>query len=114
VPLVYLLCNFSESPTQWFRAQRKYRQTNCRNSLDDRPTSEGEKTQARGMKESRQLWRICNRFRLLVRPNLATEQRTIHVAAVVGSIIFLTSVIFVAGKPLISACFRMMASSLAR
>jgi hypothetical protein len=49
-----------------------------------------------------------------VRPNLATEQRTIYVAAVVGSIIFLTSVIFVAGKPLISACFRMMASSLAR
>jgi hypothetical protein len=47
-------------------------------------------------------------------PNLATEQRTIHAAAVVGSIIFLTSVIFVAGKPLISACFRMMASSLAR
>ena len=47
-------------------------------------------------------------------PILATEQRTIHEAAVVGSIIFLTSVIFVAGKPLISACFRMMASSLAR
>jgi hypothetical protein len=47
-------------------------------------------------------------------PNLATDQRTIHGAAVVGSIIFLTSVIFVAGKPLISACFRMMASSLAR
>jgi hypothetical protein len=47
-------------------------------------------------------------------PDLATEQRPIHEAAVVGSIIFLTSVIFVAGKPLISACFRMMASSLAR
>jgi hypothetical protein len=47
-------------------------------------------------------------------PNLATERGTIHEAAVVGSIIFLTSVIFVAGKPLISACFRMMASSLAR
>jgi hypothetical protein len=47
-------------------------------------------------------------------PNLATDQRTIHEAAVVGSIIFLTSVIFVAGKRLISACFRMMASSLAR
>jgi tripartite tricarboxylate transporter family receptor len=35
-------------------------------------------------------------------------------AAVVGSIIFFTSVILVAGKPLISACLRMMASSLAR
>ena len=35
-------------------------------------------------------------------------------ASVVGSIIFFTSVIFVAGKPLISACLRMMASSLAR
>jgi hypothetical protein len=35
-------------------------------------------------------------------------------AAVVGSIIFLTSVILVAGKPLISACLRMTASSLAR
>ena len=39
-------------------------------------------------------------------PNFATEQHTIHAAAVVGSIIFLTSVIFVAGKPLISACFQ--------
>jgi hypothetical protein len=38
----------------------------------------------------------------------------VHEAAVVGSIIFFTSVIFVAGKPLISACLRMMASSLAR
>src|SRR5262249_29979020 len=37
-----------------------------------------------------------------------------HPAAVVGSIILRTSVIFVAGKPLISACLRMMASSLAR
>ena len=37
-----------------------------------------------------------------------------HAAAVVGSIIFFTSVIFVAGKPLTSACLRMMASSLAR
>jgi hypothetical protein len=37
-----------------------------------------------------------------------------HDAAVVGSIILLTSVIFVAGKPLISACLRMIASSLAR
>jgi hypothetical protein len=35
-------------------------------------------------------------------------------ASVVGSIIFFTSVIFVAGKPLISACLRMMASSRAR
>jgi hypothetical protein len=37
-----------------------------------------------------------------------------HEAAVVGSIIFFTSVILVAGKPLISACLRMIASSLAR
>jgi hypothetical protein len=37
-----------------------------------------------------------------------------HDDAVVGSIIFFTSVIFVAGKPLISACLWMMASSLAR
>src|SRR5262245_8004665 len=41
------------------------------------------------------------------------EVREFH-AAVVGSIIFFTSVILVAGKPLISACLRMMASSLAR
>src|SRR5262245_18198509 len=41
------------------------------------------------------------------------EAREFH-AAVVGSIIFFTSVILVAGKPLISACLRMMASSLAR
>jgi hypothetical protein len=34
--------------------------------------------------------------------------------AAVGSIIFFTSVIFVAANPLISACLRMMASSLAR
>ena len=34
---------------------------------------------------------------------------TSHDAAVVGSIIFLTSVIFVAGKSLISACLRMIA-----
>lgn len=34
--------------------------------------------------------------------------------SVVGSIILRTSVIFVAGKPLISACFRMMPLSLAR
>jgi hypothetical protein len=37
-----------------------------------------------------------------------------HEAAVVGSIIFFTSVILVAGKPLISACLRMIDSSLAR
>src|SRR6267154_645284 len=35
-------------------------------------------------------------------------------AAVVGSIIFFTSVIFVAGNPLISACFLMLSSSFAR
>ena len=35
-------------------------------------------------------------------------------AAVVGSIIVLTSVIFVAGNPLISACLRMTPSSFAR
>ena len=35
-------------------------------------------------------------------------------ALVVGSIIFLTGVSLVAGKPLISACLRMIASSLAR
>ena len=34
--------------------------------------------------------------------------------AVVGSIVLRISVIFVAGKPLISACLRMMPSSLAR
>jgi hypothetical protein len=34
--------------------------------------------------------------------------------SVVGSIILRTSVILVAGKPLISACLRMMASSFAR
>ena len=34
--------------------------------------------------------------------------------SVVGSIIFRTSVILVAGKPLISACLRMIASSFAR
>jgi hypothetical protein len=34
--------------------------------------------------------------------------------AVVGSIIFRTSVILVAGKPLIAACSRMIHSSLAR
>jgi len=34
--------------------------------------------------------------------------------SVVGSIILRTSVIFVAGKPLISACLWMSASSLAR
>jgi hypothetical protein len=34
--------------------------------------------------------------------------------SVVGSIILRISVILVAGKPLISACFRMMSSSLAR
>ena len=39
---------------------------------------------------------------------------TAQAAAVVGSIIFFTSVILVAGKPLISACLRMIASSLAR
>ena len=38
----------------------------------------------------------------------------VHAASVVGSIIFRTSVILVAGKPLISACRRMMSSSLAR
>jgi hypothetical protein len=37
-----------------------------------------------------------------------------YVAAVVGSIIFFTSVILVAGNPLISACLRMIPSSLAR
>ena len=40
--------------------------------------------------------------------------RRAYAVAVVGSIIFLTSVTFVAGKPLISACLRIMASSLAR
>jgi hypothetical protein len=35
-------------------------------------------------------------------------------AAVAGSIIFFTWVIFVAGKPLISACLRIIASSLAK
>jgi len=44
----------------------------------------------------------------------APKRREFHAAAVVGSIIFFTSVIFVAGKPLTSACLRMMASSLAR
>ena len=44
---------------------------------------------------------------------VCAEARKFH-AAVVGSIIFFTSVILVAGKPLISACLRMMASSLAR
>jgi hypothetical protein len=34
--------------------------------------------------------------------------------SVVGSIILRTSVILVAGKPLISACLRIMSSSLAR
>lgn len=43
-----------------------------------------------------------------------SESLEAHPAAVVGSIIFLTSVIFVAGKPLISACLRMIASSFAR
>jgi hypothetical protein len=41
-------------------------------------------------------------------------RHTAHEAAVVGSIIFLTSVIFVAGKPLISACLRIIVSSFAR
>ena len=36
------------------------------------------------------------------------------IGTVVGSIIFRTSVTLVAGKPLISACLRMMSSSLAR
>jgi hypothetical protein len=45
---------------------------------------------------------------------VGAEAREFHAAAVVGSIIFFTSVIFVAGKPLTSACLRMMASSLAR
>ena len=43
-----------------------------------------------------------------------TRSSKFHEAAVVGSIVFFTSVIFVAGKPLISACLRIMASSLAR
>jgi hypothetical protein len=38
----------------------------------------------------------------------------IQATAVVGSIIVFTAVILVAGKPLISACLRMIASSLAR
>jgi hypothetical protein len=50
----------------------------------------------------------------LQRLRVAAEAREFHAAAVVGSIIFFTSVIFVAGKPLTSACLRMMASSLAR
>src|SRR5262245_24160111 len=45
---------------------------------------------------------------------VCAEAREFHAASVVGSIIFLTSVILVAGKPLTSACLRMMASSLAR
>ena len=47
--------------------------------------------------------------------NVCDAQRDdIYEAAVVGSIIFFTSVIFVAGKPLISACLLIMASSFAR
>src|SRR6516164_138758 len=38
----------------------------------------------------------------------------VQAAAVVGSIIFFIAVILVAGKPLISACLRMIASSFAR
>src|SRR5712671_4156226 len=47
-------------------------------------------------------------------PKLQYQATLIVSAAVVGSIIFFTSVIFVAGKPLISACLRMIASSFAR
>ena len=44
----------------------------------------------------------------LQRLRIDAEAREFHAAAVVGSIIFFTSVIFVAGKPLTSACLRMM------
>src|SRR5262249_15343646 len=45
---------------------------------------------------------------------VGAQAREVHAASVVGSIIFLPSVILVAGKPLSSAGLRMMASSLAR
>ena len=46
--------------------------------------------------------------------SLTHRKRCYAAFSVVGSIILRTSVILVAGKPLISACLRMMASSLAR
>ena len=62
-------------------------------------------------------YRVANLRKLLVVRNVPETDRMLlgrHEASVVGSIIFFTAVIFVAGNPLIAACSRIIASSLAR